>query len=133
MPGKAIYKNEDLEQYNLVQWLEINNYKFTSIPNSTRTRSWNQKRRNTDLWVRPWMSDLIIILKRWNMLFLELKKAPWARWWANGSVISKYQLEWQEAINKCSWVQYEIVQWCERAKWLIINLENNGNTNEPKS
>lgn len=119
----AIYKWEDLEQYNLVRWLEDNNYKFTAIPNSTFTRSWNQKRRNKDLWVRPGMSDLIVILKRWNVLFLEMKKAPWKRWGANGSVISEFQLEWQEAINSCTGVQYEIAQGYEKAKEIITNLE----------
>jgi len=44
-----MYKNEDLEQYNLVKWLEINKYKFTAIPNSTYTKSWKQKKKNYDL------------------------------------------------------------------------------------
>ena len=37
---------ETIEQQTLVHWLEINNYKFTSIPNSTFTESFSQKRKN---------------------------------------------------------------------------------------
>ena len=118
-----MYKNEDLEQYNLVKRLEFNNYKFTAIPNSTYTKSWNQKRRNTDLWVRPWMSDLIIILKIWNVLFLELKKQRWVNGWKNWSVVSNYQLEWQEEINKCKWVEYVICYWSIEAINLINKIE----------
>jgi hypothetical protein len=36
-------KPEAREQANLVLYLEENNYKYTAIPNSTYTTSWNQK------------------------------------------------------------------------------------------
>ena len=116
--------SEAHEQIQLIQWLESNNYKFTAVPNDTFTKSWAIKNKNKAMWVRPWMSDLIIILKRGNVLFLELKKAPWVKWWANGSVTSEYQLEWQKSINKCVWVQYEIVQGFELSKELILTLES---------
>jgi len=120
-----MYKNEDLEQYNLVKWLEINKYKFTAIPNSTYTKSWKQKKKNYDLWLRPWMSDLIIILKRKNILFLEMKKQKWIRWWLNGSKVSENQIKWQKSINECIWVQYEIAHWYKEAIDIIKKIEEN--------
>ena len=116
--------SEAQEQKNLVQWLELNNYKFTAVPNDTFTKSWAIKNKNKSIWVRPWMSDLIIILKRGNILFLELKKSPWKKWGMNWSVVSEHQLSWQKAINSCVWVQYEIVQWCEKSIELIKRLDN---------
>lgn len=70
------------------------------------------------------MSDLIIILKRWNVLFLELKKPLGKRWWLNGSVISQEQLKRQTEVNKCVWVQYIICHWFEDARKTILELEN---------
>ena len=119
-----IYKNEDFEQYNLVQWLELHWYKFTAIPNSTYSKSWKQKRKNYDMWLRPWMSDLIIILKRKNVLFLEMKKKKWPRWWNNWSVISVNQKKWMEEINECKNVQYIVCFWYKDAITKIQLLEN---------
>ena len=115
---------ESYEQVCLVQWLENNNYKFTSVPNSTYTTSMKQKKMNKLLWLRPWMSDMIIILKRWNVLFLELKRPLGKRWGLNGSKIADTQLEWQIEINKCVWVQYEFAHWFNDAKNIINKLEN---------
>jgi hypothetical protein len=103
--------SEDYEQQQLVSYLEYKQYTYTSIPNSTFTKSWSVKAKNKALWLRPWMSDLIIILKRGNVLFLELKKARGKQWGLNWSVISKFQLNWQEKINECKWSQYVICHW----------------------
>jgi hypothetical protein len=37
---------ETKEQQSFIHWLELNKYKFTSIPNSTFTRSRKQKIKN---------------------------------------------------------------------------------------
>jgi len=114
---------EAREQYQLVLWLDIFKYTFTMICNDTRTPSYKQKTKNKELWLRPWMSDLIIILKRGNVLFLELKKARGPRWWLNNSKIGEHQLKWQESINNCPWVQYSFAHWYEEAIELIERLE----------
>lgn len=115
--------SEAYEQSCVVKWLELHDYKFTAVPNDTYTKSIKQKVKNKLLWVRAWMSDLIIILKRNNILFMEMKKAKWKRWWANGSKISDAQKDWQEEINKCEWVQYVIAHGSQEAIDLIEYLE----------
>ena len=66
-------EGEDLEQAEVVLWLEQEGYKFTAIPNSTHTESWKQKVKNTILGLRPGLSDLLIVLKRGSLLFIEMK------------------------------------------------------------
>ena len=117
--------SEAHEQSQLVRWLELNNYKFTAVPNDTFTESWSVKNKNKALWVRPWMSDLIVLLKnKPAVLFLEMKKAKWPNWGMNGSVVSQFQLGWQEEINKVPSCQYSIAHWFTEAKELIERLEN---------
>ncbi len=115
--------SEAAEQAKLVQWLELNWYKFTMIANDTWTPSFNQKRKNKALWMRPWMSDMIIILKRQALLFLEMKKTKWKKWWMNGSQISNHQLWWQEAIEQIDNCTYKFGHWFEHSIELIQELE----------
>ena len=56
-------KPEAQEQALLVIWLEQNGYKFTSIPNSTWTKSFKQKIVNTLTGLRPGLCDMLIDLK----------------------------------------------------------------------
>ena len=115
---------EAYEQQEVVRWLERNNYKFTAVPNDTFTKSWATKNKNKALGVRPWMSDLIVLLKnKPAILFLEMKKARWPNWWLNGSAISEYQLSWQEEINKIPSCQYIISHWYEEAIAKIKELD----------
>lgn len=64
---------------------------FSHIPNSTFTRSWSVKRRNTAMGVRAGVPDMLIVFKD-KVLFLELKRVK-------GGVLSPYQKEWIKAIN----------------------------------
>lgn len=66
-------KGEEIDQAEVVLWLEQEGYKFTAIPNSTHTESWKQKVKNTILGLRPGLSDLLIVLKRGSLLFIEMK------------------------------------------------------------
>lgn len=84
--------SEDLEQLHFVQWLELKGYKFTSIPNSTFTRSWNQKRRNTMLGLRAGFPDLIVIAEK-KFMAIEMKKRK-------GGQVTAYQKEWIEALTE---------------------------------
>ena len=112
------------EQCNLVNWLELNNYKFTAVPNDTFTKSWKVKWKNKKLWVRPWMSDLIVLLKnKPAVLFLEMKKSRGKKWGMNGSVYWEHQLGWQEEINKVPSCQYIFAHWFEEAKAIIEKLD----------
>lgn len=116
--------SEAYEQEKVVKYLELHNYKFTCVPSDTYTKSWKQKKKNTLMWVRQWMSDLIILLKnKPAILFLEMKKARWKQWWLNWSVVSEFQLSWQEEINKVPSAQYTIAHWYEEAILEIESLE----------
>ena len=110
---------ETIEQQTLVHWLEINNYKYTSIPNSTYTESYSQKRKNKAEWLKPWLPDLLIILKRWSLLFIELKRSK-----KSLSKVSKEQKEWIEALSNISNVEaqvcYGAIEWIELIKKLEL-------------
>ena len=115
--------SEASEQIQLVNWLREHDYFFTMINNDMWTSSFSQKRKQKLMWMNAWMSDLIIKLKRKNILFLELKKAPWKRWGNNWSITSEAQLEWQKQINECEWVEYVIARGFIEAKEIIERLE----------
>jgi len=66
-------------------------YKFTAIPNSTYTKSENQKRRNTASGLRRGLPDLLIIVND-RLVFVEMKRTK-------GGVVSKEQKEWIEVLN----------------------------------
>lgn len=89
----------------LANWLRAKGYKFYKSPNETFTKSWNQKRKNTLEGVSAGFPDLLIILKRGSLLFLELKKARWPKWGDNGSNYNDpNQLEWLsylDGIDNC--------------------------------
>lgn len=126
--------SEAWEQQQVCTWLDIRWYKYTAIINDMRTNSIRQKLKATAIWLKPWMSDMIIVLKRNALLFLEMKKAKWKRWWLNWSKISTFQLERQENINKIDNCQYIIWHGHIEAIKNIINIENDiSPTKENKS
>lgn len=116
-------KGENLEQAKLVNWLEENNYKFTSIPNSTYTKSFKQKMVNTLTWLRPWLCDILIILKRGSLLFIELKKKKWKRWGMNWSTISDEQLDWIDKLQNIDNIEACICHWHEESIEKIVSCE----------
>lgn len=77
---------EQVEQMRFVQWLDIMGYKYTSIPNSTFTRSWKQKQKNTQTGLRAGFPDMVVIAKNIFMC-VEMKRTK-------GGVISTLQKEW---------------------------------------
>lgn len=110
---------EHYEQVALVHWLTINNYIFSKIPNETYTKSWSQKRKNTTEWLKAWLPDLLILMKRWSLLFLELKRAK-----KSLSKVSKEQQEWINNLNTINNVEAIICYWWEEAISQIKILEN---------
>jgi len=120
-------KNEDKEQAEFVLWLEEKNYKFTSIPNSTWTKSAKQKIMNYLTGLRPWLCDLLIILKKWKLAFIEMKR-PWRilkNWkvWASPSVVSENQKVWIKELQKLNNVSAKIAYWKKEAIEIIKELE----------
>lgn len=120
-------KPEALEQARLVMWLEDNNYKFTSIPNSTWTKSYKQKIVNFLTGVRPGLCDLVIVLKRKSLLFIELK-LPRAKLLngtlgASPSKISPEQKEWIKILGDIDNVHAQVCYGCEEAKILVADME----------
>ena len=66
-------------QCQVVEYLELLKLQhkvlvFTAIPNSTYTKSWSAKRRNTTMGLRPGLCDLVIVFSQGVLLFLELKR-----------------------------------------------------------
>jgi len=124
-------ENEEAEC--LARWLNTNNYLSTHIANE----SWLPPRvamiaakRKKRMWLRKWFPDYCIILKRGNLLFIELKKTrSYKKNWefkalsSDGIVTSPEQLEWQEELNKLSNIQCNICYWHKEAIELIQRIE----------
>lgn len=78
-------------QKAVVQFLELKKCKYTSIPNSTYTRSWSQKMKNKQSGLRAGLPDLFVIYNN-HAFFIEMKTPK--------GIISDYQAEWIREINK---------------------------------
>jgi len=86
---------EEQDQRLLVEWMDLmigcgKDIKYTHIPNSTYTKSWNQKRKNKYMGVRAGFPDLVLIVNG-RVLFIEMKRMK-------GSVISPEQDSWLKAL-----------------------------------
>ena len=97
------------EQVVVVQWLELHEIKFTSTPNSTFTKSWNQKRKNYAEGLRPGWPDLNILIRPdqsfdgiGHLLLLEMKRVK-------GGVVSSDQRGWIAALNGLNSVNIDSV------------------------
>ena len=100
------------EQQAVVQYLELKGLKFSSIPNSTYTKSWKQKAKNKAEGLRAGLPDLLIVLPN-LLLFIEMKRTK-------GGVVSPVQKEWIEALNKIDGVKAIV---CKGADEAIENIE----------
>lgn len=78
-------------QKAVVQFLELKKCKYTSIPNSTYTRSWSQKMKNKQSGLRAGLPDLFVVYND-HAFFIEMKTPK--------GVISEYQQAWIYSINK---------------------------------
>lgn len=101
---------EEDEQVKLIEYLELKKIKFTSIPNSTYTKSWAVKNRNKRTGVRAGLPDVFIICNN-HAFFIELKRI---KWW----VISDVQKSWLSAINQTEINAY-VCNWFLDAKELV--------------
>ena len=86
--------HEANEQRTFVDWLELNNYKFTAIPNSTRTPYPAVRRKQIEQGLRAGLPDLFIILKNKRLAFVEMKRQK-------GGRLTPDQKSWILKINEC--------------------------------
>ena len=70
-------KLEDIEAKSLSKRLTLNNYDHTHIWNESWIH-WKaaiiQAVKKKSMWQSAWFPDYCIVLKKWSLLFLELKK-----------------------------------------------------------
>ena len=100
--------SEEQEQIAFVNWIEIKGIKFSAIPNSTYTKSWSVKNRNTRTGVRAGLPDLLIALPHKGLLFIEMKRVK-------RGVVSEAQKSWIEVLNTIPGVEAVVCLGCEAA------------------
>ena len=115
---KEITPLETVEQQALAHYLRANGYVFYKSPSETFTKSWSQKRKNKLEWVTKWYPDITIILKRWSLLFIELKRKK-----KSLSRVSNEQKFWINELNNINNVQAEVCYWAAEAISLIERIE----------
>jgi hypothetical protein len=117
---KKEYPLEEEEQENFILYLEKlisegKNIKYSSIPNSTFTKSWKQKRKNKTQGLRAGLPDLFLIVNN-RPFFIEMKRI-------NGK-LSDCQKEWINAINECEKLKAVVCYGCEEAKNIVESCLN---------
>lgn len=128
---KWFTRKEENEQMQFVMWLEKNWYKYFAVPNSTFTKSFVQHARNTLMWVVSWPPDICIILKRWSILFLELKRSleatDYGKKWQllkNAPHASPEQQEWIDILNGIDNVRATVAIGLKEAIRIVEESEN---------
>ncbi len=119
---------ENLEQEKLANYLRAHNYIFYKSPSETWTSSWRQKRKNKLEWVTKGFPDTTIILKRWSLLFIELKRQKRilknGKFGASPSVVSKEQVKWQKELSCLDNIESLICYGADEAIEKIKELED---------
>ncbi len=118
MPNKkTLRQNQCLSEYEeqklLVKYLELKGYKFSALPLDTFTKLWSVKMKNKAIGVRAGVPDLMIIVKS-KLIFIELKRTK-------GGVVSEFQKDWLEKLNKCVGISAYVCRGYEEAKNIIEN------------
>lgn len=107
---------EEAEQKAVVRYLEQHNCTFTAIPNSTYTKSWKQKKKNTAMGLRAGFPDLVAIINN-NFICIEMKRTV-------GGTISKEQKKWHEALDRANIPIYVCKGFTEAAQVIDSYLES---------
>lgn len=119
---------ETIEQQSLAMWLRSKNYLFYKSPSETYTKSWTQKRKNKMEWVTKGFPDIVIVLKRGSLLFIELKRQrrKLKNWklWASPSKVAPEQKKWCETLNNIDNTGACICYWWQEAVAQIEYFEN---------
>lgn len=118
---------ESVEQVALTNYLQANWYTFSAIRNESdfnNIAKWAKRKRE---WVRKWIPDFCIILKRKSVLFIELKRQrkvlKSGKLWVSPSKVSEEQLNFIWKLNECDNVSWEIAYWAKEAIKIIESYE----------
>lgn len=87
---------EDQEQSAFVLWLRANKYDHFHVPNSTYTKSWAQKTKNTRLGVSAGVPD-IFVFAGGKRFAIEMKRA-------SKGVVSTHQRKWLEKLAEYGFI-----------------------------
>ena len=122
-----IIPKENEEAQILANWLDLNKYTFSAIRNESDSHSFYKWKKRKAEWVRPWIPDFCIILKRWDLLFIELKRQrkilkSW-KLWASPSIIRLEQTIWINKLEKLENISAQICYWAEESIKLIEEYE----------
>ena len=107
----TVVASEFNEQIAVVEYLENNGFKFTSIPNSTYTPFKKEKYKNYVQGLRPGLPDLLIVCPK-CLLFIEMKKIKTGK-------VTENQRAWIDALNKIINVKAEVCFGSEEAIAII--------------
>lgn len=95
-----IVPSEHDEQCTFVEWLEVNGYKFSAIPNATWT-SFSQAKKNTAEGVRAGLPDILVIVND-HLVWIEMKRSDLKPKRGGKGGVSLVQQGWIEALNRCA-------------------------------
>lgn len=95
------------EQMVVVQYCELNNLKFTAIPNSTYTKSQKQKAKNHREGLRAGFPDMVVITRS-GLLCIEMKRRKTYN-------KSKAQKEWVAALQNTPGVEARFCRGADEA------------------
>lgn len=108
---------EEAEQSDFVSWLDRQGLKFTAVPNSTWTKSWSQKRKNTATGLRKGFPDVVLLVSPLSskdgegyFICMEMKRRQ-------KSTLSAEQKAWRDAINElgCLHIQSYVAKGSDEA------------------
>jgi hypothetical protein len=105
--------SEHDEQVSFVLWLSLMGMSYFHVPNSTYTKSWNQKRINKEMGVKPGVPDLFVVTPK-GLIAIEMKRRK-------GGVVSKDQREWIDTLNN-SGVPTRVCKGCEEAIMFVKEM-----------
>jgi hypothetical protein len=112
---KPIIPTEFAEQCSFVDWLEFRGLRYSAIPNSTYTPGWGAKMRNKRMGVRPGVPDLLVVIPKRCLVFVEMKRTK-------GGTVSKEQKEWIEALNEVNNVEAKVCYGFDEAVKFIESI-----------
>jgi len=108
-----IIPTEEQDCIAFVSWLELQDVRFSHIPQETFTKSWGTKVKNKKMGVRPGVPDYIIVIERREkpvMLALEMKRIG-----APPSSVKPQQREWLTALGKVEGIHAQVCRGYEEA------------------
>ena len=116
---KHLIPSEHDEQVSFVEWLEVNRFVFTSIPNAAK-RDYKFINILKAEGLHQGLPDLLIIVKN-QLVWIEMKKSIYKNR-KNGG-LSESQMFWRDALNKCANTQVFVCYGDLEAREVIRNIK----------